>query len=384
MVINLKKATLAAVAIALSAAGRPTAGFQTGTEAPAVATARPISEILTDVAGGVNATTEIRPIDLDSMAESTLYREYGVVEGASRRYGPSRVDLFRTATPFGALGLFTLRAGLPEDGSNTAWLGDGLVLWRPSHFVRVSGPRATAVKLGVAVGDAISADESRVVLPSLLAVLPKEPAKPESIRYVLGTRSLAPLVQDADVFRFDGGAEAVVAEYRQAGRRSTALKLLVVEYHTPQFAVEAMERLTAFFGSLSAEDQGRIVCRREGNFIVQATGVTDRDLAERLVSSIEYPYGVKWLKNPLLPNEDPLENQKTAQVLISTFLIIALVALIALLIGGTCGALIFVKRRRQLRAIFSDAGGMLRLDINPLPGTALPGSKGRFLGRGHD
>lgn len=380
---RLKKATLAVVAIALASAGRAGAASQLGSEVTEVAAPHPpVSELLTDVAGGVNASNDIQPVDLNSVADSGLYREYGVVEGASRRYGAARIDLFRTATPFGALGLFTLRAGLAEsDGSNMAWLGDGLVLWRSAYFARVFGPRATAVKVAVHVVNAVSARDSRIVLPSLLDALPREPVGPASMRYILGPESLAAFVPQPEVFRFDGGAEAVLGEYRQQGS-STPLNLLVVEYHTPQFAGEAMERLSAFTGSLSGEEQGRILHRREGNFLIQATGVADRALAERLVSSIKYPYGVKWLKNPLLPNEDPLEAEKTAQVLISTFLIIALVGLIAMLIGGTFGALIFIKRRKQLRAVFSDAGGMLRLDIDPLPGTGLAASKSRLLGGG--
>lgn len=381
-IIAIATATMA-LAICCRAAAQEAAAVT------AVSSERTISQLLPDSVAGVKAIDQIRVFDVNSMADANVYKEYGAVGASSRRYGPSRIDLFRTQTSFGALGLFSYYAGLRDltVAGKTAWLGDELVFWRSTYFGRVSGPRSTSTKLGAGIATLILPSETPAVLPTLVRAIPSEIEKPTSIRYILGAESLTDFVTRAgDVFQFEGGAEAVVGEYKQTGRgrHTTPLKLLVVEYHTPQFAREAIDRLAAFVGSLPSEDQARIVYRREGNFVVQATDVVDRKLADRLVNSVKYPYGVKWLSNPDLVGEDPLQGQKTAQVLVSTFSLIGLVGLIALLVGGLFGALVFMKRRKRLRAIFSDAGGMLRLDLDPLPGTALPGSKSRLLGSGDE
>jgi hypothetical protein len=90
-----------------------------------------------------------------------------------------------------------------------------------------------------------------------------------------------------------------------------------------------------------------------------------------LISSIKYPYTVKWLRNPLWPTNDPFRMEKTAQMLLSTFGLLGLILLTVLTIGSAFGATIFLKRRKRQQEIFSDAGGMLRLDIDPFESALL-------------
>ena len=54
-------------------------------------------------------------------------------------------------------------------------------------------------------------------------------------------------------------------------------------------------------------------------------------------------------------------------------LVVGMVLVITLFVGSAFGAITFLKRRKHLRALFTDAGGMLRLDIEPLPGTSVEG-----------
>ena len=100
----------------------------------------------------------------------------------------------------------------------------------------------------------------------------------------------------------------------------------------------------------------------------------DRELAERLVNSVQYPYTVKWLRNPLWPTNDPFRTQKAAEMLVSTFGLLGLILMTVLLGGTVFGTTVFLKRRKRQREVFSDAGGMLRLDIEPFV-LALPPKK---------
>jgi hypothetical protein len=96
-----------------------------------------------------------------------------------------------------------------------------------------------------------------------------------------------------------------------------------------------------------------------------AVNIDDREFAEGLINSVQYPYTVKWLRNPLWAVNDPFRMEKTADMLLSTFGLLGLI-LLTVLVGGTIfGTSVFLRRRRQQREVFSDAGGMLRLDIEP-------------------
>ena len=149
------------------------------------------------------------------------------------------------------------------------------------------------------------------------------------------------------------------------------MKLLIVECHTPQFATDAMERVSNYVASLPEAEQQQIILKRTGNYVIEALNVRNRDFAEGLINSVQYPYTVKWLRNPLWPTNDPFRMEKTANMLLSTFGLLGLILLTVLVVGSVFGATIFLKRRRQQGEVFSDAGGMLRLDIDPFESVLL-------------
>src|ERR1051325_7631716 len=78
----------------------------------AVATERPLTELLPDKLAGLKATGDVRQVNAETLAElvgdeATIYREYYVTRAASRQYGAARVDVFASMHPFGAFGLLT-------------------------------------------------------------------------------------------------------------------------------------------------------------------------------------------------------------------------------------------------------------------------------------
>lgn len=378
----------------------------------AVATARPLSELLPDRLAGLRATSEVHLVAGDQLGEivadnTNAYQEYRVSAAASREYAGIRVDVFHTRNQFAAFGLFTYNCGTSgakpaaEDiGWGGALVNGAVLFWKDGYFGRLNpthsgrGGTAYAVALARAVANGIVPRAEAATRPALLESLPPSQMIAGSEQYFLGPESLGAYAnRGKEMFEFHGDAEAVLAEYNQSpapGSLSQALatgatryeadsargtsttkppaqqplRLFIVEYHTPQFATDGMVRLNSFVEALPEQERDRIIFQREGNYIIGAVNVWDREAAQGLISSIKYPYTVKWLRNPLWPTNDPFRMEKTAQMLLSTFGLLGLILLTVLTIGSAFGATIFLKRRKRQQEIFSDAGGMLRLDID--------------------
>ena len=306
--------------------------------------------------------------------EAEAYGEYGAAAAYAREYGNARVEVFQTEGLSAAYGLFTYSTADPSSKPEAAigWgssEADGKILfWKKNYVVAVSTNRGRvspeARKLASSVASLLG--DGAPILPLVVSNFPASAGSTASVRYFLGPIALSKYVEHAkEQFSFDGHAEAVLGQYpKEAGSPSTA-NLLIIEYHTPQFAYDAMKRAGDFLSTLPEEERDRTILKREGNYLVESTNVRDREGAERLVSLVQYPYQVKWLRNPLWRTNDPFGTQKAADMLLSTFGVIGLLILTVLIGGGSFGAFVFMRRRRRLREVFTDAGGMLHLDIEP-------------------
>ena len=164
-----------------------------------------------------------------------------------------------------------------------------------------------------------------------------------------------------DLIEFTGGTEGVTADY-QAG------KLLVIEYQTPQFSVDADSKIQQF---LSANPPNPpVYYRKVGNYSAFIFDGKDEASATALLDRVKYEKVVQWL------GEDPNYLQKAekyfvrqaSELFFSTFLAIVGGISIAVTLGIVCG-LVFFRWRDQKRAhtaAFSDAGGMTRLNLDDL------------------
>jgi hypothetical protein len=402
---SLVAALLVIMAGAFNASGAPP---DKGSAEVVQVAAPTLSQVLPDNLGRRKATGEIKQYSPDALEglvgpKAGIYREYRALLAASRVYGAFRVDVFQCQTRSGAFGLFSYSSG---DGvatgaaesrlADAAFVGNGAVLWGGSVFVRIGpaaeqGPvnRAELSQFVTAMSGLIGSGSNPPKTPTLIESLPQEGGHPPKARYFLGPQSLSDyLPHGSDMFGFAGDAEAVLASYKERAHDAGPLKLLIVEYHTPQFAHDAMERAAALVSSLPPDDQSKIVLKRIGNYIVEANDVIDRDFADHLVDSVKYPYTVKLFQVPFHRKEDPHAGQKAAMIILSSFRIVGLALASAFMGGGIVGTIIFLRRRKQQREVFSDAGGMLRLDLEELcAGTssgALPGATHRLPGGGSD
>jgi hypothetical protein len=381
-----------------------------GPEAVSVAAPSPVMRLLPDTLAGQKATSDPRQVGRDNIVEfvaerAPIYQEYLVVSAASREYAGARVEVYETRNQFAALGLFEFNSGAGqtrnrelEVGWRGAQVDRELIFWKGNFFVRVFGFPQTSGRheiLARAVANAIVPGGPTETRSPLFDSLPSTVAGaaqvPGSQRYFLGPESLNTFIEHGrEMFGFLGDTEAVTADYtaveggnagasqalnsnQTKGKSNSAvpapaaspLKLVIVECHTPEFATDELARITNYVSSLPETEQHRIVFKRTGNYIIAAMNVGNREVAEGLVNSVQYPYTVKWLRNPLWPTNDPFRTQKAAEMLLSTFGLLGLILLTVLLGGTIFGASVFLKRRKRQREIFSDAGGMLRLDIEP-------------------
>jgi hypothetical protein len=371
-----------------------------GQQVVAVTAPRPLAELLPDKLAGVKATGEVRQFTADNLAElvgdeATFYREYYVTRAASRQYGPIRIDVFESSHPFGAFGLVTFYGSPAHPLVKTTMEGTA----RGNYFVRVitaNGELRGLYSLTAKPPDTSVFKPYRAVIEKLTPIKPDERpvilrSLPEASRassyagYYLGPESLNTAVAGTrDLYAFNGDAEAVVAEYKinkptdtndpttKPATKQTAaappvepMKLVIVEYHTPQFAYDAINRANEYVNSLPEAEQQRIIIKREGNYIVEAVNFNDRNAAQAIVDAVQYPYGVQWLHHPSIPSPDPFRVQKAAQMLVSTFGLLGILLGTVLVCGSIFGTTMFLKRRKRMQAAFSDAGQMLRLELNP-------------------
>jgi hypothetical protein len=222
--------------------------------------------------------------------------------------------------------------------------------------------------------------------PVLMMHLPDwEKKSEEGVGYAVTLRALQAAAGNRPVLDVlsqdfeDGTTEAVTAKYGDA-------RLVVVEFATPQHSVESDARIAERIAQLRASGQpAPTQYRREGNYSVFVFDAPDAAAAERLISGVKYEKDVRWLgRNPHADEIAARHYTQTMGSMLLTTLITAGAAILTCLgVGGIIGGVIFLRRRAQSteREVFSDAGGMLRLELEDL-NTPSVGTK--LIGRGED
>lgn len=182
-----------------------------------------------------------------------------------------------------------------------------------------------------------------------------------------------------DAVGFDGGTEAVTAKY-EGGR------LVIVEFTTPQYAADNDARIGERIAQLRAAGQPvPSAYRRVGNYSVFVFDAPDSAAADMLVSGVKYEKDVRWLgRNPHAEEIATKYYTSTmGSVILTTLITTGFAILLCLGVGGAIGGAIFLYRRAQhsAREIYSDAGGMLRLNIEDLNA---PRATTKLVGRGEE
>jgi hypothetical protein len=237
------------------------------------------------------------------------------------------------------------------------------------------------------LADALEGEPGEV--PALVLHLPEWEKKhadlpPSGVGYAVRPAVLQALVGPQsqpvlDLIDFDGGAEAATAPY-DGGR------LVVIEFTTPQHAFDADAAVNQRLNELRAAGRpSPALYRREGNYAVFVFDATDAAAAEQLAAGVKYEKDVRWLGRN--PHADAIAarhyTQTMGSMLLTTLVTAGAAILTCLGVGGIIGGVIFLRRRAQSteREVFSDAGGMLRLELEDLNGPSVPS---KLIGRGQD
>jgi len=212
-------------------------------------------------------------------------------------------------------------------------------------------------------------DKGEDEIPVLAKHLPDAPRSLEKALYIVRVKTLQENISDApvlDAVSFDGGTEAVTANYGQA-------QLLIIEFTTPQFSIDNDSRIWTKISELKSQGLPTpSAYRRVGNYSVFVFNAPDEQTANALIDQVKYEQVVQWLGDDphLYERMQRYLTQTSAGVLVAVLKSSGLSLILCLGIGGLVGALLFRHRRAQRAAAFSDAGGGIRLNLDELTGPA--------------
>ncbi|MFN2515028.1 MAG: DUF6599 family protein [Pyrinomonadaceae bacterium] len=260
--------------------------------------------------------------------------------------------------------------------------------FKGKNFVKVLPTSSTGfyeneiTELARAVSQQLEGGEKNI--PALVKHLPGwERAHPRA-SYAVSLQRLKALLPNQpilDAVIFEGGAEAVMADYDGG-------KLLIVEFNTPQIATDSDSRITTRLNELRSQNQqmGPLpsAYRRVGNYSVFVFDAPSQETANQLIDQVKYQQVVQWLgDDPYLYERATREfTETTLGVFVAVVKASGLALVTCLAIGGLFGAVLFSRRRAQQRTVeaYSDAGGMVRLNLDEM---TPQDDSSRLLGRGN-
>jgi hypothetical protein len=244
-----------------------------------------------------------------------------------------------------------------------------VAFFKGANFVQVSKTDLrTSDKdlLGLASQLAERLDRGEGEMPVLLKHLPNWEQAQQTAIYLNRFSSLDGIAKDGvlSAVKSEGDADAVLASY-------DSMRLLIIEFNTPQRSVENDQRIVARIQELWKLGQpAPSAYKRVGNYSVFVFDAPNHQAAKQLIDQVHYEQVVSWLgENPnILKEAQKRYVQTTLGVLVAVIKASGFALIACLGTGGLIGALLFTRRRAQQQDVhaFSDAGGMLRLNLDEM------------------
>lgn len=290
------------------------------------------------------------------------------------------VTLVKARSDSAAYSIFTneVRLAAPDRVERLSGAGTTSIIWnnRAAFFKgpvfvslqenKKNGPtHETLINLARQLSESLDAGENEI--PVLVKHLPEWETAQDRAMLAL---SLPALQQAAgnrpvlDAVSFEGGTQAVTATYGPS-------RLVIVENTTPQLATTNDASITAKLKELKEGGQPLPTAyKRVGNYSVFVFDAPDEAQAAKLIEGIKYEQVVQWLgQNPYAYQRAMRQyTNTTAGVILAVLKASGLSLLLCLGVGAIFGGIVF-RRRRQRQVTteaFSDAGGMVRLNLDEM------------------
>lgn len=310
------------------------------------------------------------------------------VSAEGEKFVVQLVRVERDSDAYSWLTLYANGARLTEAGRNARLtrnigtmsfvLPDRIAFFKGTAFVTISNASQSGANLArlsefaKSFADRLEKGEGDV--PILVKHLPQWEQAQANVLYLAGFTSLkeiAPNQPILEAITSEGDADAVLATYGTA-------QFLLVEFNTPQLAGDNDRAIKTKLDELRQLGQTLPTSyRKVGNYSVFVFNAASEGEAQSLIDQVEYAQVVQWLgNNPYLLEQAQREYyETTAGVLVSVVKASGLSLLLCLGVGGLIGAVLFSRRRAQQRdaEAYSDAGGMLRLNLDDITPQRDPG-----------
>jgi hypothetical protein len=301
----------------------------------------------------------------------SVFNERG--EYLGHRGGRVLVDVVRFAQDAKAYEKLSLvaaaaKAEITQDYGTAGFQTENeIVFFKGAHLVtlrNVKADPASFANLGRELSGGFDKGEGDI--PVLVKHLPNAEEAQKNALFLHSFSDLNTLGMQQGVFSAldtQGNADAALATYGQS-------KVLVLEFNTPQLAKDNDEHIIARIHELwKLGEPAPTAYRRVGNYSVMVFDAPDQQSANQLIDQVKYEQVVQWLgENPnILKQAQQHYVNTTLGVLVAVLKASGYALLACLGLGGLAGALLFTRRRtQQSEAAYSDAGGMLRLNLDEL------------------
>jgi hypothetical protein len=327
---------------------------------------------------------------LTSLPKGIVWQDFGVRDAAEGTYvSPKgeklKVSLVRTQSQAGAYALLTeasaqmRRDVAPDEVTKPGNVGivsvatsNRIAFYKGPVFVSIttSKPAGNGENSLIAFAQGYSQTlvDGENAIPVLVKHLPDWETAQDRAVYAISLHALQAAAGNQEVLNvvsFDEGTEAVTANY-------DATRLVIIEYTTPQIAETQDARITERIKQLREGNQSvPSAYRRVGNYSVFVFNAPDETASAHLIDNVKYEQRIQWLgENPFaFEGAAQQHTQKAVSLILGIARTIGFFVALCLGAGGVVGGIAFLHRRAQQRAAaetYSDAGGMLRLNLDEI------------------
>jgi hypothetical protein len=183
-------------------------------------------------------------------------------------------------------------------------------------------------------------------LPPVVAYLPKQARRSNSVRYFIGPVGLGdvPSPISPEVVDFAKGAEVAMAQYSTSQGSQGEATLMVISYPTPQIAAERAKAIAAALHTTSEAENPASRAKRSGPLVALVSGPVSNSDAKSLLDLVNYDADVTWNQNTFFSKRDNIGN-----------LLVGVILLVAILMGfALVAGLLFGGFRLLIKRFFPD------------------------------